>query len=569
MLQQLENEALRIDRALIIEIERTAYLLESISRQIDTQTGDMRGQLSRLLESFSQNKALKSSEFYWVNAEQKVQISGGLGRLDKPVDVSDRDYMKRAITTPWTVHIGQPIEGRVSGRWLMPMALGVTDEQGEFLGAVSIGLNIESLSGVISGVIKGAEIDYAITNQAFTLLTQVASSPDFFAKNFSLTRLSKIDFTQDAEGVFSQASWMRDDDIYAYYERSSQYPYLIFVGYDAQVSREEIGRILLPRLMQVGVMTLFLILTLWTVRKRIIQPVMRLTQDTQAILHGKGVQHDASADPVEIGELAEAITKLGDYLHERRCIERELVAKNADLIKVKEAAEMTNHLKANFFEQVGEALHRPAKAIDEYVASMRDELFGPLGSEKYLEMTEAMQQQSDALMETLEDIKAISKAETGLLALNEMAVDLNFAINKCVRILREKANSASVEIILDLDDEIPKVLVDELRFKQLILSVISFASREVDAGATVRLSSVLAPDEVRIEVSYKPILQSLTASLQARDAKLAATQVIKLGRALNELIVAMHGGRLMSKPLPDGTLKQIISLPDSRIIRKT
>jgi signal transduction histidine kinase len=570
ILQQLENEAIRIDRALIIEIEEASYLLESIGRQIDTKRTDLEPQIQRLFGSFASNQPLRGSEFYWIDANQRITISGHAGALAEPIEIADRDYMKRALTTPWKIHIGQPVEGRVSGAWVIPIAMGIASADNEFIGAVSISLNIKQLSDVISNVIKEPEIDYAITNTSFTLLTQISEDTDFFARYFSMARLSEIDFSQTPSGVFSAASWWASDQIYAYYEQSSQYPYIIFVGYDPVYSRSAIDDILLPRLLQIVIMTLFLLLTLWTVRKRIIQPVMRLTEHTQRILRGEKFSHSTANDPIEIEQLAQEIERLSAYIDERRRIEHELARKNSALMQIKESAEVTNHLKATFFEQVGEALMQPARAISEYIDSMRDELFGPIENEKYQEMAESMHLESLGIMETLADIRAISQAESGLLALNERPVDLDFVIKKCIRLLKECQPFAQVDVILDLDDEMPKISADELRLKQLILNLLMGAASEISNSDAIRLNTLHLNGEVRIEITYKPSTDSLSKSEQPsqllRGIAPYSAGFLKLGHALSDLIVAMHGGTLSTKPLPDQMVKKIITLPESRLI---
>lgn len=570
-LKHLENEALRIDRALIIEIEQYSYLLESISRQIETDEPNIEDQVARLFQSFSSRENPTGGDFFWANANQDKVLNSHYGRLEKPVDISDRDYMKRSITDPWNIHIGQPVEGRIDKKWIIPVSMGITDEQNRFLGAVGVGINIDALSRVISGVIKDPNIDFAITNTAFTLLTEMSEKPQFFLQHFSLDHLAEINFSTQPNGVYSQASLWERDNIYAYYETSSQYPYIIFVGYDPESSRTAIDDILIPRLLQIAIMCLFLVLTLWTVRKRIIHPVMLLTQHTSDILKGQPFNHNSSKDPIEIEQLSEEIGRLSDYIEERRRIDEEMSRKNMELMKIREAAEMTNHLKATFFEQVGDALMQPAKSISEYIESMRNELFGPLGNEKYQEMAENMYLESAAIIDTLTDVRAISKAESGLLALNESWSDLSFIIKKCIRLLRESPHFQNIEVILDLDDSVPKVLIDELRMKQLILNLLTTAANEIDPHDSIRLNSQYHNDGVRIEIIFKPSLiatrrmDTLHSQTSSRQAQPSSAGFLKLGHALSELIITMHGGEISSQAMPDNLVKKVVSIPQSRI----
>lgn len=577
VLQQLESEALRIDRALIIEIERVSYLLESMGRQIDLNAPDREAQLLNLFDDFSQTLTLQDGGFYWIDTQQRIVLSSREGRLERPVDISDRDFMKRAITAPWTIHIGQPVEGRVSKRWVIPIAMGLTDAQDRFVGAISVSLSIKALSQAISQVLKDGAIDFAITNTAFTLLTEMTQQAGFFHRHFSLNELSAIDFGAQPSGVYSTAPLLGGETIYAYYELSSKYPYIIFVGYDAAYSRAEIDDILIPRLVQIGVMTLFLVLTLWTVRSRIIRPVMKLSEHTRAILSGKPFEHDSRGDPMEIEQLADEIRRLSDYIDERRRIDAEMARKNNELLRIREAAEMTSELKAAFFARVGEALMRPARAIGEYVESMHNELFGPLGSEKYQDMTARMQRESETILQTLQDIEAISQAESGLLALNEEPVDLAFIIRKCVRLLRESRHFAHAEVLLDLDDSLPRVMADELRMKQLILNLLSTAAGEIAPHDSLRLSTQYHREGIRIELLYKPDPaagrraegghKQPAGTATQRAAMPAGAGFMRLGHALSELIIAMHGGEIITRAMPDQMVKKVITLPESRVIK--
>lgn len=570
IIQKLESEALRIDRALIVEIERSSYLIESIGRQIDTSPEALEASIMRLFTSFSQSKREPTLRFYWVDRSQKLTLTAADGELNKPVDVSDRDYVKRAITAPWQVHIGQPVNSRLSRNWVIPVAMGITDAEERFLGVVALSIDISALNQTISNVIKDPAIDFAITNTAFTMLSEVSAQPHFFDRHFSLSRLMAIDFSQNPSGVYSTASLWDDTSIDAYYELSSEYPYIIFTGYNLNARKGDFDQILIPRLLQIALMTLFLVLTLWTVRKRIIQPVMRLTDETAAVLQRQEFRHDSQNDPFEIERLAEEIGRLAHYIEERLRVEAEMARKNSELMQLKEAAEITNDLKARFFEQVGEALMQPAHTIQEYLESMRNELFGPLGNDKYSEMTEKLIDESQQIIETLKDIQAISKAETGLLALREEPVDLAFVIKKSARLIKEGSMQQELDLILDLDDSLPKVMADELRLKQLMLNVLSTSANDMQASESIRISTHHHHDAIRIELLYRPAMSSERGDQDGagQPAAFAFPQAgfLKLGHALSEFIIAMHGGTLTTKAMPDQRIKKIITLPKSRII---
>ncbi len=552
--KQMESEALRLDRGLIVEIENASYILESVGRQIQATSNDPNN-IAQLFFSFAKSGEPKRSIFSWANKDQLITVSNNLGVLDKPIDVSDRDYVKKSIAEPWKVHIGRPIEGRLSRTWILPLSLGLTDKNGTYLGSVIVALDTEALGNDISRTIKDSGIHFAITNMSLTLLTQSPTAVKFFNDNFDVNRLAKIDFDKNPAGKYSSASLFDRKQIYSYYERSSQYPYIIFLGHDADQSIHELRRLLMPRLFQLMVIAAFLLFVLWTVRKRIIHPVMTLTEQTSTIVRGENFSAEVTRGPLEIEQLAYEIQRLYDYIEERRRVEAELRLKNAELMRVKEAAQITNQVKADFFAYVGQELTEPVESILQQIETLKDQHFGPIGNPKYLSHATDIHDQARQLIAMLEDIKAISKAETGLLSLNESDIDLLFIVQKTIRIFREKMNA---EVQLDISSNLPHIKGDELRIKQLILNILNAIGQQLAPNEPIRITSSLKAQELSLSFSYSGT-GTATSYGQSRSKQ-------GLDLALARLLIALHQGTLEMKTTQDRISVITVKFPALRVL---
>lgn len=551
--KQMESETLRLDRSLIVELENASYILESVGRQIQA-TGDNPENISQLFFSFTKSSGPKRSILAWVGKSQMITVSSNLGVLQKPIDVSDRDYVKKSISEPWKVHIGRPIQGRLSDKWIVPLSIGITNKGGTYLGSVVISIDTELLGEDISRSIKDSGIRFAITNLGLTLLTQAGPSEQFFAGNFDVNALAQIDFDTTKSALYSRGSLFNSKQIYSYFERSSRYPYIIFLGLDAQQSRHAIYKLLLPRLFQLVVIALFLLFVLWTVRKRIIHPVIALTEQTAAIVRGGEFDDGSTRGPLEIEQLAGEIRRLYDYIEERRRIEAEARLKNGELTRIKEAAQMTNQVKADFFSYVGQELTEPVEVILAHSETVKDQHFGPIGNTKYLVPAHDIYEHAQQLLSMLKDIQAISRAETGLLALNENDVDLMFVLQKSIRIFREK--QPGFEIQNDVTQDPIQIHGDELRIKQMILSILTAASHQLTGGETIRLTSLVKAQEVSLIFSYAAA-NTLGAMSRSRHG---------LDLALARLLIAMHQGSLEVKTTYDRVTSIVIKFPPSRVI---
>jgi signal transduction histidine kinase len=554
VMKQLESEALRVDRALIVEIENASYILESVGRQIQA-TGTDSDNVAQLYFSFVKSKEPTRSILSWVNKAQMITVSNNLGVLEHPIDVSDRDYVKKSIAEPWKVHIGRPIDGRLSNKWVLPLSLGLTDKNGTYMGSAVFALDAESLGNDIGHTVKEEGVHFAITNTALTLLTQSRAHEQFFMHNFDTTTLAKIDFDNMKSGTYSTGSLFSNSRIYSYYEHSSQYPYIIFLGIDASTSHQAIYRLLMPRLFQLLVIAVFLLFVLWTVRKRIIFPVIALTERTAQIVHGKPFRNDSYSGPLEIEQLAGEIKRLYEYIEERRRVEAELRSKNNELTRIKEAATLTNHVKADFFAYVGHELTEPVEVILAQIETVKDQHFGPIGNIKYLPPAEDIFDSAKQLLAMLNDIKSISKAETGLMALNESDVDLAFVVQKAARIFREK-KAGNFEIHTDLNNELPNVRGDELRLKQTVLNIMNAAATQLNTGDAIRITSSMRAQEVSLIFSYSAP-PSLPTSARSRQS---------LDLALARLLVGMHQGTLEIKTTSDRVTTVTVKLPAIRVV---
>lgn len=562
--RQLENDALRIDRSLIVETETASYILESLGRQIQATGLEEPEAISQLFFSFAKTEGPKRGVFSWVDKTQYLTISSNLGVLEKPIDVSDRDYIKKSIAEPWKVHIGRPIFGRLSQKNVLPLSLGLTDKNGTYAGSVMIALDIEKLTNDIGRVLRDSGTHFAITNLALTLLTQTPESEKFFSETFDTKKLATIDYSKKVNGIYSRGSFWNDRKIFSYYERSSQYPFLIFLGLDAKESHSSVMSMLLPRLFQLTVIALFLLFVLWTVRKRIIQPVIRLTQDASSIVRGERFDHERTHGPYEIEQLSYEIKRLYDYIEERRRVESELRLKNADLNRIKEAATLTNQVKAEFFAFVGQELTEPVEVILEQIETIKDQHFGPLANAKYIAHANEVYDHARQLHAMLEDMKAISEAETGLLALTEQEVDLNFILQKTVRIFREK-NMGGIDVQTDIPAGMPRLRGDELRLKQMILNILNASARHLESGDAIRIGSAIRAQELTISFSYIASTDTKAKS-PLNELNFATRSKHGLELALARLLVAMHQGSLEMKTLPDRTTVVTIKFPASRVI---
>lgn len=491
--QQLESEATRIDRTLNVELENAAYLLESLARQISRNNNLDSTYIAKQIKSFDSNNPA-NHVFSWIDAEQKLVASSNVGVLEKPIEMADRDYVKTSLTEPWKVQVGRPVEGRVTKRWIIPMAIGITDDTGKFQGSILISVDVMMLTNKIQHVINAKDLSFAIVSLTYGKVTQLSGDPAFVEKNFPSERLATIDYDATPRGTFSKTTPFSPSKIYSYYELSSKYPYIILVGHHGAFADGALIRKILPRMVQLVLVAAFLIAFLWIVRLRVIRPVIELSEIAATMARGGTSAIVARGGSAEIHALSEQIQKIGEHLKEKERVLEELAAKMVMLRKAKEMAELTNRVKVEFLASLSQELRNPLNSILGFSEVIKNQMYGPLNNPKYEQYVADIHHSSQQLLEVINDVLSLSKAESGMIEMVEKPIDCGMVLRKVTRLLTEKMAEQQINIVTVIGDSLPRLLIDELRYKQIIINLLNHAAKFTPMGRDISVSLQLEQD---------------------------------------------------------------------------
>ncbi len=576
----LENEAVRIDRTLIVEIKNASYLLESLGRQISQYGPDKREQVSRLLRSFNDDTGMDNT-FIWINATQQITVSSNQGILSKPVDVSDRDYVKKSLAEPWKVQIGRPVMGRVSEQWVLPVAMGLTDFDGRHLGVILISLGIDALTKEINADIQHHGVHFAILSKTLTPLTNAERHTSQEMNALPIEELNDIDFDKNPNGIISRANLFVRNEGYVLYEVSAKYPYVILIGYDGALGFAEVLELMLPKLIMVLFNAVLLLALLWTVRHRIIQPVNSLATSVQNIVRGEEFLPLKGIVPAEIDQLAEQIKKLSNYLRERERVEEELLIKNTYLKRIKETAQLMNKARTQFLVTLSEEMEKPIYSISEYAEGMKDQHFGPIKNEAYIRHAFDIYRLSVELKQMLADIHSVSQLEGSVLMLYEKPTNVAFCLHRAVRHFQEQTPHKHVEVKLRLDERMPKLLIDEERFNMILVNLLMRSALQLSPGSAIVLESSIdktpsGTDEFLIMFKYTILHQDGDREMEqirrmmamseggSGSSLLIGSEGINL--ALTQMLISLHQGKLSVDISSNHVCRVFIRFPESRIV---
>jgi PAS domain S-box-containing protein len=155
--------------------------------------------------------------------------------------------------------------------------------------------------------------------------------------------------------------------------------------------------------------------------------------------------------------------------------------------KVEEAFREAAKLKSYFTSMVSHELRTPLTAIKESIAIVTDGTAGSLNDEQkdFLEMSK---KNVDRLARLINDVLDYQKLESGKQEFNFKENDLNEIIKETQSIMITVAKERGLDIILNLDNDLPRIQCDRDKIIQVLTNLISNAIKFTEDGAITIIS---------------------------------------------------------------------------------
>ncbi|HTV43900.1 MAG TPA: ATP-binding protein [Stellaceae bacterium] len=254
--------------------------------------------------------------------------------------------------------------------------------------------------------------------------------------------------------------------------------------------------------------------------------------------------------------------------------ERVLAERN--LREAKAEAEAASLAKSRFLANMSHELRTPLNAVLGFAEVLERETAGPLGARQQ-EYVGYIRQSGAHLLRIISEILDLAKIDAGKLELaEEVGVEVRPLAESCAAFVRERALAEQLVLRCEIEADMPALVVDSTRLKQVLLNLLSNAVKFTEPGGCVVLAvRRAAAGGVEFEVSDTGLgMTAEEIAIAAEpfgqvDSGLARRhEGAGLGLPLARRLTELHGGSFsLASEKARGT-RVVIGLPATRVLER-
>jgi len=505
-----------------LDLEYIADILTHLEKDLD--------------EKYRETLVSALMDFITPEGETVVSTVEGVLKSPKKVTAREREYIDYCKNNPWKLHVSKPAFGITApDENIIPISIGLTNNQGKFIGYVTSGINVEKLSSKLKSFTQSENYEYLVLRD-FDFEYLLSSNNLRSLNNMDELKKKLLDVSSNNKnfGILKNTIKIKEVE-YIFYSKSVQYPFLILVGIkkkDVSTTKELENQIL--DLNKEGKYNeMFLLSLLYLFQHKIIDPVL-----------SKNVELDDS--------VGFKIPKVFSANVNELILELEQLKNFTDIKIQHEVAEQTSEQRKylleqreTFFKSLVHDLRNPLGQVECALGLLQAE--GKAGEEG-----EMMQVGIDNIRNLVDGVLLIAKLESGNLELNKTNIDLSSFVDDIIKANKFTYALEGIDLIKEMmGSKYISVSADEQILERCIANLLSNARKFTKKGC---VKIIISKDEKSKEVTInvkdtgegikkEDIPRILEEFGQTEEGKKQKSST-GIGLPTVKKFIELHGGRL-------------------------
>ncbi len=241
-----------------------------------------------------------------------------------------------------------------------------------------------------------------------------------------------------------------------------------------------------------------------------------------------------------------------DGKHNMVAITRDISERKANdlaLVEARDLAEAANRSKSRFLANMSHELRTPLNAIIGFSEVMTHEMFGNLGSPRYVEYARLIHESGGHLLELINGVLDMSKIEAGKFEIGEETFDFSAIAREALRFVKMPAERKGVVLKAAIAQSAAMMYADRRAIKQILINLLSNGIKFTPKGGEVRVTAVrweggieIAVADTGVGISQNDVERLGQPFEQVENEHVRSQEGTGLGLALVRALASLHGG---------------------------
>lgn len=255
--------------------------------------------------------------------------------------------------------------------------------------------------------------------------------------------------------------------------------------------------------------------------------------------------------------------------NELQLLKEELQRRNSELTTANAELQLMNEIRASFVSVTAHELRTPLTSIYGYLEMLLDGASGELAPEQR-EYMELMLTSTERLLSTVANLLDVIRIDSDRLELILQPMRVADLVNQALDRFRPQLEAKGQTVAVELDDNLPLVLCDQVRAEQVLGHLLSNAIKFTPPNGKVKITAHAERGGGFVQFAVQDEGQGLDADAQERlferfyrsaHAQQAGAGGVGLGLYLTRSLVELHGGQIWCESAPGQGSTFYVTLP--------
>ena len=244
---------------------------------------------------------------------------------------------------------------------------------------------------------------------------------------------------------------------------------------------------------------------------------------------------------------------------------------NAELRRLKEAAELENQSKSEFLANTSHEMRTPLNAIIGFAQMIAQEEIGPINEKRYLEYANIVERSGLHLLDLTNDLLDFFKVDSDRMTINKEQVSVAEVLRDALEVVSVRAREKGLSVSMVCPSAYPLLICDRRRIFQVVVNLLTNAVKFTEPTGAIEVVTRFDPSigftivitDTGIGIPADALSKVLEPFEQVSTPYTRSHEGTGLGLPISKMLVERMGGCLrLDSELGKGT-QVTISFPPS------